>query len=155
MMKNKLEKYGKSGRMPARSLFEDGTYKLEDFHDAYIECEDMTEYKPAMKMVGTWKEWCRLKRDWPTFNSYLAEWREELEIKLRSRAMEKLQGLVAEGNLQAAKFFAEEGYNKKKGAGRPGKSERDQAAKELAKAAAETAQDRERILKVINGGRSD
>ena len=75
---------GVSGRQPSKALFDDGTYDLEEFHDVFIELEDPTEYKPALQLVGSWREWERLKREWPKLREHIADWNEELEIKLKS-----------------------------------------------------------------------
>lgn len=153
--KIKTEKLGR-GRIPSRGLFEDGTYDIEEFHAIFIKLGDMTEYKAAMQLCGSWKEWQRLKNDWKAFKTYIAEWKEELEVKLRSESVEKIIEL-AKGDdpkaLQAAKFISEGGWNKRVGtAGRPSKAETNRAAKELAQAASETKEEEDRILRVINGG---
>jgi len=145
----------KAGRMPSRKLFEDGTYDIEEFHEIFIACEDMTEYDPAIKLCGSWKEWSRLKNDWPTFNDYIIEWKEELEIKLRSEAITKIiehsKGDDSSA-LSAAKFISSAGWNSRSGAGRPTKAAKSREAKLLAQATAETKAEEERILKVVNGG---
>jgi hypothetical protein len=144
------------GRKPVKILFEDGTYNLEEFHDLFVELEDLTEYKPALQLVGDWRKWNQLKRDWPTFGSFVEEWKEEVRVKLTSEALQKIQ-LMAKGNdpkaLQASRFIAEAG-DQRAGAkkGRPSKADREKAATEIARAAGETAEERQRILKVINGG---
>jgi hypothetical protein len=145
------------GRIPSRALFENGTYKIEEFHDVFIELEDMTEYKPALQLCGSWREWQRLKNDWKIFNNYIAEWKEELEVKLRSESVEKIIKL-AKGDdpkaLQAAKFISEGGWDKRVGtAGRPSNAEKTRAAKELAQAVSETKEEEKRMLSVINGGK--
>jgi len=153
--KIKTEKLGR-GRIPSRQLFEDGTYDIEQFHNVFIELEDMTEYKPALQLCGSWKEWERLKNDWKTFNSYIAEWKEELEIKLRSESVAKIIELSKGDDpkaLQAAKFLSEGGWRKRSGSGRPSKAEKTKEAKELARASAETKEEEDRILRLINGGK--
>ena len=144
------------GRIPSRALFEDGTYDIDEFHDVFLALDDMTEYTPAIQLCGTWKEWNRLKNDWPTFNDYIVEWKEELEIKLRSTAIQKIID-VSKGfdsaALSAAKFVSSAGWDKRTGVGRPSSAEKQREAKLLARAAAETKQEEDRILSVINGGK--
>jgi len=144
------------GRKATKVLFEDGTYDIEHFHDIFIAMEDLTEYKPALELVKDWREWNRLKRDWPTFGNFVEEWKEEVRVKLTSEALQKIQSM-AKGDdpkaLQASRFIAEAGDQRagqKKG--RPSRAEKEKAATELARAAGETAEERQRILKVINGG---
>lgn len=145
---------GKRGRVASRKLFETGEYDLQEFHDRFIELADPTEYKPAIELVGSWIEWERIKRDWPGFANHILLWKEELEIKLKSEAIQKINELAANDNYQANKWIAEQGYNSRKGAGRPNKAEKKKAADELAKAAAETREEKERILKLVNNGAS-
>ncbi len=142
---------GIRGRIPSKALFEDGTYSLEEFHDVFIDLEDPTEYLPAIKLVGSWLEWQRIKRDWPAFNTYICTWQEELEVKLKSRAVQQVNTLAEEGSFQASKWIAEHGFNKRQGAGRPSKAETKRAANEIAKGAAETKEEKERVLKLVNG----
>ena len=146
---------GEVGRQAAKALFEgpDATYNLQEFHDTFIKLEDTSEYLPALQLVGTWTEWERLKRDWKGFATYIQSWKEELEVKLKSRSMQQIIKLAKDGNYQASKWVAEEGFNKRSGAGRPSASERKRAAKELSSEAADTIQDRERVLRLINGSK--
>ena len=144
--------HGKRGRQAAKSLFENGNYDIELFHQTFLELEDPTEYKPALQLVGSWREWQRLKRDWPTFNNHINEWKEELDVRLKSKAVEQINRLAFDDkNYQASKWLAEEGFHKRTGAGRPSKAERERAAKEMADQAASTKADKARVLKLING----
>lgn len=150
-----MRKQARAGRLPVREFFESGKYSLDEFHDVFIEIGDFTEYKPALQLVGSWAEWCRMKRDWPAFAGKIDEWKSELEVKQRSDALAKIQSLTVGDDakaLAAAKYIADMHTTKRK-AGAPSKTEREAAAKEIAKAAGETAAERERILQVINGGK--
>ena len=143
---------GEVGRQAARALFENGTYDLEKFHKIFIQMEDPTEYKPAMKLVGSWVEWNRLKRDWPRFKVYVDEWKEELAIKITSDSIGRLMEVAKSGNYNSNKWLAEETYSKRKQAGRPSRYEKERAAKEIAEAAAETKKEKESMFELINGG---
>jgi hypothetical protein len=151
---------GIRGRQGARALFEeDGPYDLDVFHDTFLDCEDLTEYEPALSLLTgvpksrRWREWNRIKRDWPAFNTYIQEWREELEVLFKSRSIKSIIKVGHEDdNLQANKWLAEQGFNKRQGAGRPSKAEKDRAAKEIASQAAETKEERERVLRLVNNG---
>ena len=145
----------KRGRIPSRQLFENGTYDLNEFHAAFLRCKDPTEYRVAIEACGSWKEWERLKNDWPTFKRHVQEWQDELAILLRSEAVAKIIQLTKGEDakaLSAAKFLSEKGWQKRSGAGRPSNAERKREAKELAKMSSETKEEESRILKVINGG---
>lgn len=146
----------KRGRRPSKELFSDGTYDLDEFHKTFIELEDLTEYKPAMKLLGDWQEWERLKRDSKWFESHVILWKEELKIKLKSDAMQKIIELSKDTTATAgtaAKWLAESTWDKESGRGRVSKAEQRRQANVVARAAAETAAERERILKVMDGGK--
>ena len=85
----------------------------------YLEMEDPTEYDFAMKYLLGFKHWKRLYEN-KLIGRHIDEWREELEMKLRSRAVKHMLTSAAEGNYQAAKWFADRGWTNK-GAGRPSK----------------------------------
>jgi hypothetical protein len=156
---------GIPGRQHSKALFkgygEDDSraiYDLDEFHDKFIELEDITEYKAAMQLVGSWKEWGRMKRDWPAFRGYINEWKEELETKFRSDACARvlaLQNADSESvQLQAAKFLSSAEWDKRQtGAGRPNKKLQKEAANEVAKLASETSSETDRILKMVSGGK--
>lgn len=152
---------GTSGRIATKVLFEDGTYSMEEFHKTFLEMEDMTEYSPAIALVGSWREWQRIKRDWPSFCNYIDDWKAELTVKLRSKALKKITTL-AEGDdakaLQAAKFIADEGWDGKRGKGRPTKAERTREARRLAAETADTVEEARRVeeaLTVYIGGKGE
>lgn len=93
-----------------------------DLHDLYIEQTDITEYKFAMTAFGSWKHFQHLASlKW--FRIYLAEWREELEVKMRSMAIVNIMEAASEGSrgTSAAKWIADRGWEKKRG--RPSKEE--------------------------------
>ena len=141
------------GRQHSQSLFsEEGPYDLEKFHKVFLKCEDLTEYEPAIKLVGSWVEWNRIKRDWPSFKSvYVKGWIEELEVIFKSRAIKQITESAKNGNFPASKWIAEHGFDKRQGAGRPSKSEQKRAAKEIAEQSADTQKDKARVLKLVNG----
>ena len=151
--------HGSVGKKPSRAFFEEGgKYELSEFHRIYMECGDLTEYEPAMLALSDvpeserWVEWNRLKRDWPAFNTHLANWKAELEVKKKSAAIKQIEE-YAKSNLQASKWIAEGGYDKRQGAGRPSNAEKKRQLKEIASNATETKEEEERMLKVLNGGK--
>lgn len=148
-----------AGRPPVKTRFvqnnPDGDLCLDEFNHVFVECEDLTEYEAAIKLAGSWKEWKRWKNNWPTFNDYIEEWKEEILVKLKSQAMKKIQALADSDDKQhfaAAKFIVQEEHKKLAGAGRPSKAQKDRAAKQIAQGAAETREEEKRILKVLEGG---
>lgn len=91
----------------------------------YLDSDDPTEYDFAMKYMLNWSHWKRICEN-KVLGRYIAEWRDELEIKLRSQAIRDIQNLCASenGNYQAAKFLADRGWDKRP-AGRPSKEEQE------------------------------
>lgn len=87
----------------------------------YLETEDPTEYEFAVKYLCNWKHWQRICEN-KVLRKYVDEWREELEVRLRSRGVKAALIEAATGNFQAAKWAADRGWTTR-GAGRPSKAE--------------------------------
>lgn len=94
----------------------------------YLQCEDPTEYQFAKKHLLNWNHWKRLNEN-KMLREHFDEWREELEILIRSDAIQAIRDMTADGsNYQAAKFLADRGWDKR-GAGRPSKAEKEREAR--------------------------
>lgn len=91
----------------------------------YLKEEDPTEYAFAEKHLLGWQHWRRLCEN-KVIAKHIDEWREELELKIRSQAIRDMQNLCASesGNFSAAKFLADRGWEKRS-AGRPSKAEKE------------------------------
>jgi len=87
----------------------------------YLEAEDPTEYDFASTHLLGWRHWQRLCEN-KQIRKYIDEWREELEYKLRSKAVKYMLTSANTGNYQAAKWFADKGWAQR-AAGRPTKEE--------------------------------
>lgn len=86
----------------------------------YLELEDPTEYHFATQYLASWSQWKRICAN-KNLSKHVEEWREELELKLRSQAVQDIIQMSAdEKGFQAAKWLADRGWDKK-GAGRPKK----------------------------------
>lgn len=113
----------------------------------YLECADPTEYEFATKYLLGWKHWMRLCEN-KALRAHIDEWRDELEIKLRSSAikciLESANGPLA--NVQAAKWVADRGWSTR-GAGRPTKAEVDRERKIQAGITDEYSADVLRLIK--------
>lgn len=97
-------------------------FKLADWKNAYIDSRDPTEYSAAMKLVGDWEHWL-LIRNHPFIKPYVDSWHKEMEVKLRSEAVEAMRTHAkSQGGIAAAKWLAEKGYDKKQ-VGRPSTKE--------------------------------
>jgi len=87
----------------------------------YLETEDPTEYEFANKYLCNWRHWQRLCEN-KVLRKYIDEWREELEVRLRSKGVRAAMLEANSGNFQAAKWVADRGWSTR-GAGRPSKAE--------------------------------
>lgn len=166
---------GQAGRLPATMLFKEfrglycgakyaeikerveAIYSTEEFRKVFLECEDLTEYEPALKLVGDWREWERLKRDSQPFRIAVQEWRAELQRKLQSAARRKMLDLAKNGSesakLQATKWLAAHAEGKSPSKrGRPKKADIEAAAREQAADSQRTKDELERIEGALRNG---
>lgn len=114
----------------------DWTLKEKDLHAdgkvyrsmkrLYVETEDVTEYDFAIQYLGSYKHWERLL-DSPLIRPHIDQWRKELNLKLKARAMKSIIKSATEDeklSFQAMKYLADNEYiDKKKKRGRPSKEE--------------------------------
>jgi len=113
MGSNTLDQQKKvGGRLPSKVLFDErtGIYNLARFRETFLDVGDIYEYQAAIKLVGSWQEWLRLKRDWFEFGDHVARWVAELDIKQKSEAaltIVKLSKKDSAAGLSAAKWIAE------------------------------------------------
>ena len=56
----------------------------------YVEMEDPTEYEFAVKHLDGWVHWKKLTES-SFFQQYLKEWREELEVRMRAKALNRIK----------------------------------------------------------------
>ena len=89
----------------------------------FLEMEDVVEYDFANRYLLGWNHWKRIQEN-KLFSQHIHEWREELELKLRSQAVRDILDMTAdEKSFQAAKWIADKGWEKLK-AGRPRTAEK-------------------------------
>lgn len=95
----------------------------------FIEMEDPTEYEFATTYFLSWKHWQRICKN-KLILEQISDWREELEMKLRSRAVKQAMQAAGSpgGNFQATKWLADKGWDAKR-AGRPSKDELEREAR--------------------------
>lgn len=103
---------------------EDCEYKgktLPSLKRLYLEHEDPVEYDFASTYLLGWSHWQRLCNN-KQLRKHIDEWRDELELKLRSAGVKALieAALDEDGGFQAQKYLADKGWDKA-GAGRPKK----------------------------------
>lgn len=111
----------------------------------YLKEEDPTEYDFATKHLLGWQHWKRLCENKQVLK-YIEEWREELELKIRSQGIRDMMSLCASegGNFSAAKYLANKEWEKR-GAGRPSKAERERHLKMEERLESEFDQDLARL----------
>lgn len=138
------------GMPPTRKLFkqfnDEGTEDLDEWRKIFVEASDPTEYQAALLLVGSWKEWCRFKKDWKAFNDIVDDWVQEVEIKIRSEA---IRDLAQSGEASAQKWIAEGRY-KQRTAGKPTKAQVERAARIEAGIEKETDEEVDRVLNVVS-----
>ena len=81
----------------------------------YISCD--SEYEAAIKLLGNYTHWLKLKRA-PWFRPYLESWNAELGLREEALAKSKLVALTQAGNVTAARTLLN---NKKAPVGSPAK----------------------------------
>lgn len=110
----------------------------------YLEMEDIVEYEFATTHLLGWAHWQRMCANRQLIK-YINEWREELELKLRSRAVKAMRDKVnTEQGINAAKWLAEKGWDKKS-VGRPSKQEEEREKRIQERLDIDWADDLERI----------
>jgi hypothetical protein len=137
------------GRVATRLLFKqhnkDGKEDINEWRERFVAKLDPTEYEGGVELVGSWSEWERFKRNWPSFQRlYLNDWLDEIEVRLRSLAIRSLAEDSVKGNSASSKFLAEGKYKEKK-AGRPTKEAVMRQTKIDAQLDREIANDAERL----------
>lgn len=103
----------------------------------YLEMEDPTEYIFATTYLESWSHWEQLMAcTW--FAPLVEKWRRELDVKLKSKALDKIRSEARDGgrnSFVANKYLLERGWEPKEGPaarrGRPSKDEIKQAADKL------------------------
>lgn len=129
---------------------------LIDCKTTFVEMDDVTGYDWAMKYLESYDHWLYLlDRQW--FAKAYEVWKNELQAKLKARALRRITELTTSTNeaqaLAASKYLAERGWEKA-GRGRPSKDEVKGEMKRLITQAETLDADAQRIgLTVIQGGK--
>lgn len=113
----------------------------------YVALEDPTEYVFANMYLLGWQHWKRICEN-KAIRKYIDEWREELELKLRSRGISEAIKAAEAGGFQAAKWLADRGWDTR-AAGRPSKEEVEREKKFQARINDEYGSD---VVRLFGGG---
>lgn len=125
-------------------------FSLKTWGEIYVDIGDPTGYKQCQHLLGDWEHWNVLKNN-PTLKVYFDKWDEELAVKIRSEAIERMIEASKDIKGQAsARWLAENGFQSKK-VGRPVKQhdtkyEQKEEAERLAKDS--------QHLKLVGGNRA-
>lgn len=93
----------------------------------YLLTSDPTEYQFAKQYLLGWKHWMRICEN-KLIKPHILEWREELEIKIRSEGVAEIMAAAHGGSWQASKWLADRGWENR-GAGRPSEEEKEKNSK--------------------------
>lgn len=134
------------------------TLKREDhlgylsLYRLYMESQDPTEYHFAVSHLYGWDHW-EILQECTWFKAHIAQWRRELEAKIRAEALVNIRVLAdteKPTSFQANKYLLDGSWKgtdvSKRGKGRPTKADIQNAAGELARASQEAKDDYERIM---------
>ena len=117
--------FGTKWTLKEKDLVADGKTYIS-MKRVYLEMEDVTEYDFAMAALGSYKHWERLVES-PIIRRHIDQWRKELNLKLKARAMKSIIKAATEDeklSFQAMKYLADNEYiDKKNKRGRPSKEE--------------------------------
>ena len=89
-------------------LIEDGK-TIPSIRKAYLDFEDPTEYQVAVKYFQSWAHWKKV-RESVKVKLHIDEWREELEVRMRSRGLKGIMEKMYDGDYQASKYLADKGW---------------------------------------------
>lgn len=94
---------------------------LQEARDKFMECGDILGIDFADQHLGGFQHWKNINAS-PVLQPIIADWVEELEVRIRSKQIKRIDELAADGQFQAAKFLADRGWEKR-AAGKPSKEE--------------------------------
>ena len=114
---------------------------FDTLHTLWIKHEDITGYKPAMEHWGDWATYLYILNQSTELKKRIEIWNHEITTIQKSRAISTLMKASEDGNVNAAKYIAEEKWNKGKVS----------TTNEIASLANESKEDLEKIMEALNG----
>jgi hypothetical protein len=117
----------------------------------YVEMEDPTEYEFAVTYLDGWVHWKKLSES-SFFQPYLKEWREELEVRMRAKALNRVKVRAlsdSKDSFAADKILLQGGWKTsedKEKVGRPSKAKIAEEANKLFTEHSEFDKDFERLI---------
>ena len=115
----------------------------------YLAQRDPTEYEAAQVLFGSWRHWKFMVKSCKWFRIKVEEWRDELEVQLRSEAIREIvadtTSTKSRSSISSAKWLADSGWKTEDGRGRPSKKAVAKEAKIQGRMAEELEEDIERM----------
>lgn len=132
------------------SAYGRGVVLLPSLRRLYVEAADPTEYSFCKTYLDGWAHWKKMFSS-PTLSPHIEEWREELDISLRSANLARIMKVAetpSKESYQAQKFLTTGGWKEttEKKVGRPTKEKIKQEAEKLFTESSVHDEDFERIL---------
>lgn len=125
------------------------TKEIDNLYADYLRIADPTEYRFAIRTFGSWSKWEAVCSEDP-IKSRIEQWRKELEVKLRSDALQRIMDVASnEGtrdSLQANRYLLEANYGNKDRVGRPSKVAALAEAKKIVQHQNNIAEDYKRLF---------
>jgi hypothetical protein len=135
-----IERLDREGGNELYTLADEDFESYPSLKRLYLEAEDPAEYDFANQHLAGWVHWKELcQYNW--FKPYLSQWREELTMRLKSKANARLKAIAEDPTSKnfynANRYIASEGYEatvadtKRSNAGRKSKESIEIKANEL------------------------
>ena len=122
-------------------------------YEAYMSCNDPTEYSFSVQYLDSYEHWQMLCAcNW--FKPIVSNWRRDLSTRLRSEALQSIiteaKNPEAKNSYAANKFLVEKGWVDKNTKGRPSKTDIKKAAEEQASESAFVEEAYARLQTTLN-----
>lgn len=117
----------------------------------YLALEDPTEYRVATEYLGGWDHWQRILGN-QVLRKEIDIWREELEVKLRCKAIQEIvkdSTSPSKSAVTSAKWLADKGWAEKRKAGAPSKTEEEGIRKKIEEQLLDSDEDWKRISQLL------
>lgn len=113
--------------------------------EAFLDCQDPTEYEFANKELGGWDHWLAMLGNQQIL-AHVTKWREEWLIKHKSNLLKGMAMKATKGDVPALKFLINREWESKRG--RPSKEEREGNIKRDKSVSKEIADDISRLQRL-------
>ena len=128
--------------------------EVDTLYSDYLKIADPTEYRFAIRCVGSWAKWEALCSEDP-IKSVVDLWRRELEVKLRSEALQRIMNVASDPEgprecLPANRYLLEANFSNKDRVGRPSKVAALAEAKKIVQHQNNVAEDYKRLFNESN-----